>query len=87
MNLKPKTTSAELRLHRGDDLPFSQWDTLETGCRVVIQRDGEAITRGEVDVVSPGASVFWVWLEDGRGRIAVYEEEHTTVWLADTHVP
>lgn len=66
---------------KGDELPSSQWGQLEGGHYVMVQRDGEPLLTGEIDVVCHDASVFWVWLDAGRGRIAVYPDEGTSVWL------
>jgi hypothetical protein len=45
-----------------------------------VQRNGEFPLVGEIDELTHDASVFWVWLEGGRGRIAVYTDEGTSVW-------
>lgn len=66
---------------KGEELPCSEWDQLEEGHLVIIQRDGRPLLPGEVDAVTHDASVFWVWLDGGRGRIAVYVDEGTRVWL------
>ena len=65
----------------GDDLPYRKWDQLKVGCHVMVQREGQSLLKGEVDVISPDAAIFWVWLDGGRGRIAVYGDENTYVWL------
>ena len=66
---------------KGYELPSSQWGQLEEGHYVMVQRDGEPLLAGEVDTRTQDASVFWVWLDGGRGRIAVYADEGTCVWL------
>lgn len=66
---------------RGNELPSNQWDQLEEGHYVIVQRGADALTAGEVDDRTRDASVFWVWLDGGRGRIAVYDDEDTCVWL------
>ncbi len=66
---------------KGDKLPPNLWDQLQEGHCVLVERAGEALLSGEVDVVAPDASIFWVWLDGGRGRIAVYTDEGTAVWL------
>lgn len=69
-------------LHERTKLPSSKWDQLKAGHRVVVQRPGGPLLPGEVDVISPDASVFWVWLDGGRGRIAVHmDDKNTGVWL------
>jgi hypothetical protein len=47
----------------------------------VVKRDGEGILAEATDVLTEDASVFWVWLGGGRGRIAVYVHEET--WLPE----
>lgn len=70
-----------LRYDKGAELPSREWDQLEEGHQVLVQRDGLELLAGEVDAVTHDASVFWVWLDGGRGRIAVYVDEDTRVWL------
>jgi hypothetical protein len=36
-----------------------------------------------VDLVAPDASVFWVWLDGGLGRIALHREDDACVWLGE----
>jgi hypothetical protein len=66
---------------KGSELPPGEWEQLEEGHYVMVQRDGEPVLAGEVDIRTHDASVFWVWLDGGRGRIAVYSDEGTHVWL------
>ena len=70
-----------LKYDKGAELPSREWDQLEEGHQVLVQRDGLEPLAGEVDAVTHDASVFWVWLDGGRGRIAVYVDEGTRVWL------
>ena len=65
------------------ELPLGDWGQLEEGDYVMVQRDGEPLLTGAVDVLTRDASVFWVWLDGGRGRIAVYADEGTSVWLPE----
>ncbi|MDT0196511.1 hypothetical protein Q9R30_14200 [Arthrobacter sp. AB6] len=66
---------------KGDELPFHQWGQLEEGHNVIVQRDGGTLLTGVVDDRTHDASVFWVWLDGGRGRVAIYAQEGTTVWV------
>ncbi|PTT68773.1 hypothetical protein [Arthrobacter sp. HMWF013] len=66
---------------KGSKLPAREWGQLEEGHYVMVQREGEPILTGEVDARTKDGSVFWVWLDGGRGRIAVYADEGTRVWL------
>lgn len=52
-------------------LPFNDWVYLNPGDEVVVQRVGHSAYPGYVDDINEDASVFWVWLDDGRGRILV----------------
>lgn len=65
----------------GEELPCSEWGQLEEGHLVMVQRDRGPIVTGEVDVLTHDASVFWVWLDGGRGRIAVCADGDTRVLL------
>lgn len=66
---------------KGYELPATMWGQLEKGHYVVVQRDGEPKLGGEVEAIALDASIFWVRLDQGRGRIAVYVDERTRVWL------
>jgi hypothetical protein len=69
---------------KGEDLLYGQWSQLEEGHRVIVQRDDQPPLAGIVDMRTEDASVFWVLLNGGRGRIAVYADEGTSVWLPKT---
>lgn len=66
---------------KGYALPRNMWGNLEKGHYIIVQRSGEPTVGGEVEVISDDAAVFWVRLDRGRGRIAVYADEGTSVWL------
>lgn len=66
---------------KGEEFFCSDWGQLEEGHYVIVQRYSEPPIAGEVDVVADDGSVFWVWLEGGRGRIAIYVDEGVRVWL------
>lgn len=70
---------------KGEELLYGQWSQLEEGHCVIVQRDDEPPLAGIVDVRTEDASVFWVLLNNGRGRIAVYAAEGTSVWLPKNH--
>ena len=61
------------------ELPAYMWGHLEEGQRLIIQRD-DLRAGGQVDAIASDASIFWVWLDDGRGRIAVYPDDNIRVW-------
>ena len=52
---------------------------LKSGDEVIIERAGELPQRGEVDDVNEDASIFWIHLYGGRGRILVYEGDGSVV--------
>lgn len=58
---------------------YDDWVTLNTGDAVVVERRGDIPREGTVDVVSEDASVFWVWLAAGQGRILVSADD-SLVW-------
>ncbi|GAT88408.1 hypothetical protein J2T10_002737 [Paenarthrobacter nicotinovorans] len=66
---------------KGEKLAATKWGILESGNTVLVQREGEPLLPGEVDLVHLDACVFWVWLKEGRGRIVIYPYEGTYVWL------
>lgn len=66
---------------KGEELPCSEWGLLEEGVYVLVERDTGQLLGGEVDDLTHDASVFWLWLDGGRGRIALYNDERIRVWL------
>lgn len=59
---------------------ISEWIHLNEGQRVVARRLGEYPRAGEIDAVSEDAFVFWVWLDNGEGRIMVHAQDDVRVW-------
>lgn len=67
-------------------LPIYDWVELNTDDQVIIRTADGVTAGGQVDVVADDASIFWVWLEGGAGRVAVHEEDDTQVWKATDQV-
>ena len=65
----------------GAELSPSQWKQLEEGQYVLVQRQGAGVRGGEVDVLTAHATIFWVLLDGGQGRIAIFDDEDIRVWL------
>lgn len=63
-----------------DSLRYEDWVELNPGHRVRVQRYGESAANGTVDHVAEDASCFWVWLDDGRGRVLISEGDGSSVW-------
>jgi hypothetical protein len=60
-------------------LAFNDWVYLNPGDEVVVQRVGRSPYQGWVDDINDDASVFWVWLNDGRGRILVHAGDDSII--------
>jgi len=62
--------------------PFDveQWIHLNSGDTVIIQRAGEAPNTGQIDEVNEEATMFWVLLDQGRGRILVHAGDESLVY-------
>lgn len=71
----------------GDELPHYQWNQLGEGDGVTVQREDQTRVFGKVDVVADDGSIFWIWLDNGNGRIAIYGGHETHVWLPETQHP
>ena len=83
--LEVRNLLAPVSYYQGNELPPSEWGQLEEGDHVMIQRDGEPLRLAKVDALTQDASVVWVCLDGGRGRIAVYPDEGTCIWLPEDH--
>jgi hypothetical protein len=57
------------------------WAQLKQSDRVSIQLENGSLTAGTVDMVTPDGSVFWVWLNNGLGRIALHHGDNIQVRL------
>ena len=60
-------------------LTIADWVYLNVGDEVVVQRLGELPHAGEVDDVNDDATIFWVCLHNGRGRILVSARDGSLV--------
>jgi hypothetical protein len=74
MGSRPKSRSA---------LSVSDWVWLNENDRVKVQREYEPVTAGVIDVVAHDASIFWVWLDGGRGRVALHMDDNVSVWFEE----
>ena len=68
---------------RGSALTTDDWVWLNPEDRVKVQLDSEVVAAGFVDIVAPDASIFWIWLDGGRGRVALHMDDHVSVWLEE----
>ncbi|MFS2087734.1 hypothetical protein [Paenarthrobacter nicotinovorans] len=64
-----------------DELQSNHWALLEEGVYVLVERDNGPVLGGEVDELTRDASVVWIWLDGGRGRIALFRDEGTRIWM------
>lgn len=76
-------TTMGSRPSSGSALTVNEWVWLNENDRVKVQREYESVTAGVIDVVAPDASVFWVWLDGGRGRVALHMDENVSVWFEE----
>lgn len=71
------------RPSRGTVLTPDDWVWLNPNDRVKVQREKEPVTAGAIDVVALDASIFWIWLDGGRGRVALHMDDNVSVWLEE----
>lgn len=65
----------------GKKLGVEEWVWLDPGQRVHVERKYEAASGGIIDVIAHDASIFWVWLDNGRGRVAIHEGDNVCIRL------
>lgn len=68
-------------------LALDDWVLLNADDPVILQTPEGRTLAGNVDVVAHDASIFWIWIEGGGGRIAVHEHGDCQVWRADEILP
>lgn len=78
--MPPSSSDAIVGIKRPELLSYEDWVELDPGSRVRVQRVGDLAADGTVDDVAEDASCFWVWLDDGRGRVLISERDGSTVW-------
>lgn len=61
-------------------LTLDGWVDLNPGDRITIRTSAKLVAAGTVDIVAFDASIFWIWLDEGRGRIAIHEHDETDIW-------
>lgn len=64
----------------GESLCTDQWTELDKDHRVTVRTDRGRTLCGSVDLVADDASIFWLWLDNGGGRVAVHEGDDAQVW-------
>ncbi|BAS11967.1 hypothetical protein AHiyo8_02700 [Arthrobacter sp. Hiyo8] len=63
-------------------MTYDDWIYLNAGDEVVVQRLGQPPLPGQIDEINEDATIFWVLLHCGRGRIMVYEHDGSVVMRA-----
>lgn len=76
-------TNRPAHLAGAPPLKPDDWVWLNPNDRVRIKRENEYVVLGTVDDVSPDASIFWIWLDGGQGRVAIHEDDNTSVWFVE----
>jgi hypothetical protein len=61
-------------------LALDDWVFLNAGDPVIVQTSEGRTVSGSIDIVADDASIFWIWVDGGGGRIAVQEEDRSRVW-------
>lgn len=61
-------------------LGLAGWVLLAMDDRIILRTAEGRTASGQVDLVADDASVFWVWLDGGGGRMAVHKGDECEVW-------
>lgn len=61
-------------------LTDTEWHILEETDRVAIRRQGETLQTGTVDGPIENSNVFWVWLDQGKGRVLLHRDDQPRIW-------
>lgn len=64
-------------------LTEQDWQELQPRDRVYVASRGNPWTAGTVDQVMASSGMFWVWLDEGRGRVLVHPDGQTAVVSLD----
>lgn len=64
-------------------LQSKDWVGLSSGDQVYVRRSGQVLIRGTVEDIASDGSIFWVWIHDGGGRIALRRDDEVSLWLAE----
>lgn len=60
-------------------LALDDWVFLNTGDPVIVNTPEGRTFSGSIDIVADDASIFWVWVDGGGGRVAVQKEDRSRV--------
>jgi hypothetical protein len=55
------------------------WVYLNIGDRVSVRRTSDCCRTGYIDAINHEATIFWVQLDEGRGRVLVYDGDESQV--------
>jgi hypothetical protein len=60
------------------------WVYLNIGDSVSVRRTNDSYRTGYIDAINDEATIFWVQLDEGRGRVLIYDGDGSQVHkLAD----
>ena len=60
-----------------------EWTELDVDHRLTVHTGEGRILCGSVDVIADDASIFWLWLDNGGGRVAIHEGDDVKVWRTE----
>lgn len=72
--------------HRTADyvrLTEEEWHELQPQERIYVAHRGKPWASGTVDQVMADHGIFWVWLDDGGGRVLIHPDGQTAVMRVD----
>jgi hypothetical protein len=75
--------STAVRLPSGPPMRLEDWVFLNAEDNVIVRLPDGRIFAGLIDAVANDASVFWLWVDGGGGRLAIHEEEGCQLWRPD----
>lgn len=68
-------------------LLIKQWKYLWPDELVLLRREGRTINAGWIDEINFDASILWVHLRNGMGRVLIHVEDGLEIWRVDPRMP
>ena len=85
--MKNMGTSGTYKAPHNAALSPSEWVLLKPNDRLWVRRENHSDARGTVDVIAPDSSIFWMWLDSGRGRVAFHKDDNDSIFFDEDHTP
>ncbi|WP_307612847.1 hypothetical protein [Pseudarthrobacter sp. W1I19] len=65
---------------------INRWKYLLPDEPVLLRREGRTVNAGWIDEINDDATILWVYLHSGMGRVLIHAEDGVEIWRIDPRV-